>query len=301
MAQEKKWHISAQDGIPRVCKAVVRPCPHGSQLTSHYETPQEALDVADKINEMITKGVDFDRDFKVMNVKGKGRAKGKSEKALLYDRAMELAIKEFEEVRQQYSHSIAGQLKHVGIKNFDVNTENGEKIKISQVDDTTANYLDEEAFEQNDDYANYLYPDKTKETLNYKGKKEKQAGSDIVKELSMNTPTGGMVKLDFERDKEGNYIPTEDSVKILEDYAKFAFKIKEMKATREANRKRLMGAMKDADVDNIRIRNMSVKYDPAHYVVKVDKKKVKEDFGADYGKYCKKVYKRTHVRAKAIN
>lgn len=296
MAHEKKWHISKQDGIPRVCQAEIRPCPHGSQLTSHYETPQEALDVADKVNEMITKGVDFDKELRVINVKGSGRVRGKSEKALLYDRAMRFAYDELEEVRQQYSRSIAGQLEVLGIKNLKIN---GEDIvaEIRHNKGSVQKRLNEEAFKASDDYVDYLIPNKKSESVKVKGKEYKQAGSDIVKELSMNTPTGGVVKLNFDKDKDGNLVPTGDTVKMLEDYTKFTLKLKEMKATKDANSKNLMNAIKDAGVNNIRVRNMTVEYKPAHYELKIDRDKLKRDFGKDYGKYGKLRETRAYVKA----
>lgn len=297
--KEKKWHITPKDGIVRRCNAYIQPCPHGSQMTSHYDNPQEAYEVADKINEMLMKGVDFDKEFKIMNVKGKGRVKGRSEKAVLYDRAMKTAIEQFEEVRKQYSHSIAEQLKANGMKKIMIN---GEDISghFTMFEQKTKNYLDEDALKKDENYIDYIKPKKVKESIEKFGRNKKQAGTDQIKEISMTTPTGE-ITLGFDKDEKGNLIPNEDTAKQLENYVKFHNKIKEMKATREANSKNLMNAMKEADVDNIRLRNMSIKYIPAHYDLEPDRDKIKETFGPDYGKYCKPVTTRTYVQFYAKN
>ena len=294
------WHVSSRDGIPRPCHAKAGRCPYGNQMTSHYNSVEDALDAADVINESIAKGVDFENDVVILKGKdGEGIISPKAEKLLQEDRSLSLATKKFNEVRQDLSKQISEQLQSAGVKSLKID---GQEVAgtLSVISESSRKNFNEEAFRQSfdntDDYDNYLTIVKKDSFIEHVGKSSRQAPTDNYRKVSVTTPKSE-IKLDFEKDENGELKLSEDSYKKIENYIKFTNTIKEMEATHKANRNKLSNAMKDSEVDVIKMRGGHIQYNPEHYDVKVDKDKLKEE--GIYDNYVDKSVVSSHVRFRA--
>lgn len=303
MATAKKgraWHVSSRDGIPRPCNAKPGRCPYGNQMTSHYNNVEDALDAADVINESIAKGVDFNSEVVVLKGKnGQGIISPKAEKLLQEDRSLSLATKKFNEVRQDLSKQLSEQLQGTGIKSLKID---GEDVvgTLSVVSESSRRNFNEEAFKQSfentEDYESYLNIVKRDDSIEHIGKSTRQAATDNYSKVSITTPRSE-IKLDFEKDENGEVKLSDESYKKIENYIKFTNTIKEMEATHKANRNRLSNAMKEAEVDSITMRGGYIQYTPEHYDVKLDRNKIKED--GLYDDYVEKSVVASHVRFRA--
>ena len=240
-----KYHIG-KDGVQRVCYAKSKPCPLGA-TSEHYESLEKATEVADKLNEILSKP----DSYGMAKVGGTQVVDKSTEVAVLRLANAKQTINKLKALREQAKQNMIKTMEKKGISNI-----SNSDVDIKKVDAYSRKDYDTDRIKQLPDYEeNYTKPSIVKEHA-------------AIKTLELDnktTPTlehGKDNKFGIRKQKDGSYALTKQGTEYVERLRKFDEKMKELEATEKRLRETLQGRMKEANISSIKVGKVGLEYNP---------------------------------------
>lgn len=265
-----KYHIG-KDGVQRVCYAKRKPCPLGA-TSEHYESLEKATEVADKLNEILSKP----DSYGMAKVGGTQVVDKNTEVAVLRLANAKQTINKLKALREQAKQNMIKTMEKKGINNI-----SNSDVDIKKVDAYSRKDYDTDRIKQLPDYEeNYTKPSIVKEHA-------------AIKTLELDnktTPTlqhGKDNKFGIRKQKDGSYALTKQGTEYVERLRKFDEKMKELEATEKRLRETLQGRMKEANISSIKVGKVGLEYNPETTKKILDRNKLSESQKEEFAKETK--------------
>ena len=265
-----KYHIG-KDGVQRICNAKNKPCPYGA-TSEHYESLEKATEVADKLNEILSKP----DSYGMAKVGGTQVVDKNTEVAVLRLANAKQTINKLKALREQAKQNIIKTMEKKGINNI-----SNSDVDIKKVDAYSRKDYDTDRIKQLPDYEeNYTKPSIVKEHA-------------AIKTLELDnktTPTlehGKDNKFGIRKQKDGSYALTKQGTEYVERLRKFDEKMKELEATEKRLRETLQGRMKEANISSIKVGKVGLEYNPETTKKILDRNKLSESQKQEFAKETK--------------
>ena len=265
-----KYHIG-KDGVQRICNAKNKPCPYGA-TSEHYESLEKATEVADKLNEMLSKP----DSYGMAKVGGTQVVDKNTEVAVLRLANAKQTINKLKALREQAKQNMIKIMEKKGINNI-----SNSDVDIKKVDAYSRKDYDTDRIKQLPDYEeNYTKPSIVKEHA-------------AIKTLELDnktTPTlqhGKDNKFGIRKQKDGSYALTKQGTEYVERLRKFDEKMKELEATEKRLRETLQGRMKEANISSIKVGKVGLEYNPETTKKILDRSKLSESQKEEFAKETK--------------
>lgn len=265
-----KYHIG-KDGVQRVCYAKSKPCPLGA-TSEHYESLEKATEVADKLNEILSKP----DSYGMAKVGGTQVVDKSTEVAVLRLANAKQTINKLKALREQAKQNMIKTMEKKGISNI-----SNSDVDIKKVDAYTRKDYDTDRIKQLPDYEeNYTKPSIVKEHA-------------AIKTLELDnktTPTlqhGKDNKFGIRKQKDGSFALTKQGTEYVERLRKFDEKMKELEATEKRLRETLQGRMKEANISSIKVGKVGLEYNPETTKKILDRNKLSETQKEEFAKETK--------------
>lgn len=265
-----KYHIG-KDGVQRICNAKNKPCPYGA-TSEHYESLEKATEVADKLNEILSKP----DSYGMAKVGGTQVVDKNTEVAVLRLANAKQTINKLKALREQAKQNIIKTMEKKGINNI-----SNSDVDIKKVDAYSRKDYDTDRIKQLPDYEeNYTKPSIVKEHA-------------AIKTLELDnktTPTlehGKDNKFGIRKQKDGSYALTKQGTEYVERLRKFDEKMKELEATEKRLRETLQGRMKEANISSIKVGKVGLEYNPETTKKILDRNKLSESQKEEFAKETK--------------
>lgn len=265
-----KYHIG-KDGVQRVCYAKSKPCPLGA-TSEHYESLEKATEVADKLNEILSKP----DSYGMAKVGGTQVVDKSTEVAVLRLANAKQTISKLKVLREQAKQNIIKTMEKKRINNI-----SNSDVDIKKVDAYSRKDYDTERIKQLPDYEeNYTKPSIVKEHASIK----------TLELDNKTTPTlehGKDNKFGIRKQKDGSYALTKQGTEYVERLRKFDEKMKELEATEKRLRETLQGRMKEANISSIKVGKVGLEYNPETTKKILDRNKLSEAQKEEFAKETK--------------
>lgn len=265
-----KYHIG-KDGVQRICNAKNKPCPYGA-TSEHYESLEKATEVADKLNEILSKP----DSYGMAKVGGTQVVDKNTEVAVLRLANAKQTINKLKALREQAKQNMIKTMEKKGISNI-----SNSDVDIKKVDAYSRKDYDTDRIKQLPDYEeNYTKPSIVKEHA-------------AIKTLELDnktTPTlehGKDNKFGIRKQKDGSYALTKQGTEYVERLRKFDEKMKELEATEKRLRETLQGRMKEANISSIKVGKVGLEYNPETTKKILDRNKLSESQKQEFAKETK--------------
>jgi hypothetical protein len=265
-----KYHIG-KDGVQRICNAKNKPCPYGA-TSEHYESLEKATEVADKLNEILSKP----DSYGMAKVGGTQVVDKNTEVAVLRLANAKQTINKLKALREQAKQNMIKTMEKKGINNI-YNSD----VDIKKVDAYSRKDYDTDRIKQLPDYEeNYTKPSIVKEHA-------------AIKTLELDnktTPTlqhGKDNKFGIRKQANGEYALTKQGTEYVERLRKFDEKMKELEATEKRLRETLQGRMKEANISSIKVGKVGLEYNPETTKKILDRNKLSEAQKEEFAKETK--------------
>lgn len=265
-----KYHIG-KDDVQRVCYAKSKPCPLGA-TSEHYESLEKATEVADKLNEILSKP----DSYGMAKVGGTQVVDKNTEVAVLRLANAKQTINKLKALREQAKQNMIKTMEKKGISNI-----SNSDVDIKKVDAYSRKDYDTDRIKQLPDYEeNYTKPSIVKEHA-------------AIKTLELDnktTPTlehGKDNKFGIRKQKDGSYALTKQGTEYVERLRKFDEKMKELEATEKRLRETLQGRMKEANISSIKVGKVGLEYNPETTKKILDRNKLSESQKQEFAKETK--------------
>ena len=265
-----KYHIG-KDGVQRICNAKNKPCPYGA-TSEHYESLEKATEVADKLNEILSKP----DSYGMAKVGGTQVVDKNTEVAVLRLANAKQTINKLKALREQAKQNMIKTMEKKGINNI-----SNSDVDIKKVDAYSRKDYDTERIKQLPDYEeNYTKPSIVKEHA-------------AIKTLELDnktTPTlehGKDNKFGIRKQKDGSFALTKQGTEYVERLRKFDEKMKELEATEKRLRETLQERMKEANISSIKVGNVGLEYNPETTKKILDRNKLSETQKEEFAKETK--------------
>ena len=265
-----KYHIG-KDGVQRVCYAKSKPCPLGA-TSEHYESLEKATEVADKLNEILSKP----DSYGMAKVGGTQVVDKNTEVAVLRLANAKQTINKLKALREQAKQNMIKTMEKKGINNI-----SNSDVDIKKVDAYSRKDYDTDRIKQLPDYEeNYTKPSIVKEHT-------------AIKTLELDnktTPTlehGKDNKFGIRKQKDGSFALTKQGTEYVERLRKFDEKMKELEATEKRLRETLQGRMKEANISSIKVGKVGLEYNPETTKKILDRSKLSEIQKVEFAKETK--------------
>ena len=265
-----KYHIG-KDGVQIVCYAKSKPCPLGA-TSEHYESLEKATEVADKLNEILSKP----DSYGMAKVGGTQVVDKNTEVAVLRLANAKQTINKLKALREQAKQNMIKTMEKKGISNI-----SNSDVDIKKVDAYSRKDYDTDRIKQLPDYEeNYTKPSIVKEHA-------------AIKTLELDnktTPTlehGKDNKFGIRKQKDGSYALTKQGTEYVERLRKFDEKMKELEATEKRLRETLQGRMKEANISSIKVGKVGLEYNPETTKKILDRNKLSESQKQEFAKETK--------------
>lgn len=265
-----KYHIG-KDGVQRICNAKNKPCPYGA-TSEHYESLEKATEVADKLNEILSKP----DSYGMAKVGGTQVVDKNTEVAVLRLANAKQTISKLKVLREQAKQNIIKTMEKKGISNI-----SNSDVDIKKVDAYSRKDYDTDRIKQLPDYEqNYTKPSIVKEHA-------------AIKTLELDnktTPTlqhGKDNKFGIRKQKDGSFALTKQGTEYVERLRKFDEKMKELEATEKRLRETLQGRMKEANISSIKVGKVGLEYNPETTKKILDRNKLSEAQKEEFAKETK--------------
>ena len=265
-----KYHIG-KDGVQRICNAKNKPCPYGA-TSEHYESLEKATEVADKLNEILSKP----DSYGMAKVGGTQVVDKNTEVAVLRLANAKQTINKLKALREQAKQNIIKTMEKKGINNI-----SNSDVDIKKVDAYSRKDYDTDRIKQLPDYEeNYTKPSIVKEHA-------------AIKTLELDnktTPTlqqGKDNKFGIRKQKDGSFALTKQGTEYVERLRKFDEKMKELEATEKRLRETLQGRMKEANISSIKVGKVGLEYNPETTKKILDRNKLSESQKEEFAKETK--------------
>lgn len=265
-----KYHIG-KDGVQRICNAKNKPCPYGA-TSEHYESLEKATEVADKLNEILSKP----DSYGMAKVGGTQVVDKNTEVAVLRLANAKQTINKLKALREQAKQNMIKTMEKKGINNI-----SNSDVDIKKVDAYSRKDYDTDRIKQLPDYEeNYTKPSIVKEHA-------------AIKTLELDnktTPTlqhGKDNKFGIRKQKDGSFALTKQGTEYVERLRKFDEKMKELEATEKRLRETLQGRMKEANISSIKVGKVGLEYNPETTKKILDRSKLSESQKEEFAKETK--------------
>lgn len=265
-----KYHIG-KDGVQRICNAKNKPCPYGA-TSEHYESLEKATEVADKLNEILSKP----DSYGMAKVGGTQVVDKNTEVAVLRLANAKQTINKLKALREQAKQNMIKKMEKKGINNI-----SNSDVDIKKVDAYSRKDYDTDRIKQLPDYEeNYTKPSIVKEHA-------------AIKTLELDnktTPTlqhGKDNKFGIRKQANGEYALTKQGTEYVERLRKFDEKMKELEATEKRLRETLQGRMKEANISSIKVGKVGLEYNPETTKKILDRNKLSEAQKEEFAKETK--------------
>lgn len=265
-----KFHIG-KDGVQRICNAKNKPCPYGA-TSEHYESLEKATEVADKLNEILSKP----DSYGMAKVGGTQVVDKNTEVAVLRLANAKQTINKLKALREQAKQNMIKTMEKKGINNI-----SNSDVDIKKVDAYSRKDYDTDRIKQLPDYEeNYTKPSIVKEHA-------------AIKTLELDnktTPTlqhGKDNKFGIRKQANGEYALTKQGTEYVERLRKFDEKMKELEATEKRLRETLQGRMKEANISSIKVGKVGLEYNPETTKKILDRNKLSETQKQEFAKETK--------------
>lgn len=265
-----KYHIG-KDGVQRICNAKNKPCPYGA-TSEHYESLEKATEVADKLNEILSKP----DSYGMAKVGGTQVVDKNTEVAVLRLANAKQTINKLKALREQAKQNMIKTMEKKGINNI-----SNSDVDIKKVDAYSRKDYDTDRIKQLPDYEeNYTKPSIVKEHA-------------AIKTLELDnktTPTlqhGKDNKFGIRKQANGEYALTKQGTEYVERLRKFDEKMKELEATEKRLRETLQGRMKEANISSIKVGKVGLEYNPETTKKILDRNKLSEAQKEEFAKETK--------------
>ena len=265
-----KYHIG-KDGVQRICNAKNKPCPYGA-TSEHYESLEKATEVADKLNEILSKP----DSYGMAKVGGTQVVDKNTEVAILRLANAKQTINKLKALREQAKQNMIKTMEKKGINNI-----SNSDVDIKKVDAYSRKDYDTDRIKQLPDYEeNYTKPSIVKEHA-------------AIKTLELDnktTPTlqhGKDNKFGIRKQKDGSFALTKQGTEYVERLRKFDEKMKELEATEKRLRETLQGRMKEANISSIKVGKVGLEYNPETTKKILDRNKLSERQKEEFAKETK--------------
>lgn len=265
-----KYHIG-KDGVQRICNAKNKPCPYGA-TSEHYESLEKATEVADKLNEILSKP----DSYGMAKVGGTQVVDKNTEVAVLRLANAKQTINKLKALREQAKQNMIKTMEKKGINNI-----SNSDVDIKKVDAYSRKDYDTERIKQLPDYEeNYTKPSIVKEHA-------------AIKTLELDnktTPTlehGKDNKFGIRKQKDGSFALTKQGTEYVERLRKFDEKMKELEATEKRLRETLQERMKEANISSIKVGKVGLEYNPETTKKILDRNKLSETQKEEFAKETK--------------
>lgn len=265
-----KYHIG-KDGVQRICNAKNKPCPYGA-TSEHYESLEKATEVADKLNEILSKP----DSYGMAKVGGTQVVDKNTEVAVLRLANAKQTINKLKALREQAKQNMIKTMEKKGINNI-----SNSDVDIKKVDAYSRKDYDTDRIKQLPDYEeNYTKPSIVKEHASIK----------TLELDNKTTPTlehGKDNKFGIRKQKDGSYALTKQGTEYVERLRKFDEKMKELEATEKRLRETLQGRMKEANISSIKVGKVGLEYNPETTKKILDRNKLSEAQKEEFAKETK--------------
>lgn len=265
-----KYHIG-KDGVQRICNAKNKPCPYGA-TSEHYESLEKATEVADKLNEILSKP----DSYGMAKVGGTQVVDKNTEVAVLRLANAKQTINKLKALREQAKQNMIKTMEKKGVNNI-----SNSDVDIKKVDAYSRKDYDTDRIKQLPDYEeNYTKPSIVKEHA-------------AIKTLELDnktTPTlqhGKDNKFGIRKQKDGSFALTKQGTEYVERLRKFDEKMKELEATEKRLRETLQGRMKEANISSIKVGKVGLEYNPETTKKILDRSKLSESQKEEFAKETK--------------
>lgn len=259
-----KFHI-AKDGSPKQCKASLKPCPYGG-LEMHYNDLNEAMDVADKLNEQLAN----------MPVIGFAKvdnhvvASRQTENAIIQLENIKMNISRLESIKNNARENIRTELNNNQIKTL--KTDFGDFTSVAGSSRTTLDNNKAKEYINSlseNEQSNYYKDVNVSEFVSRENENTGRKLENFKKE--MKTIDGKSMNFEI---KDGK--PTEETLKAIADLRDFENKLTELKALEKAVKSEIMDSMKEKDISEFKVGKHKITYSPQGVRKNINTAKFKE-------------------------
>lgn len=240
--------------------------------SEHYESLEKATEVADKLNEILSKP----DSYGMAKVGGTQVVDKNTEVAVLRLANAKQTINKLKALREQAKQNMIKTMEKKGINNI-----SNSDVDIKKVDAYSRKDYDTDRIKQLPDYEeNYTKPSIVKEHA-------------AIKTLELDnktTPTlqhGKDNKFGIRKQKDGSYALTKQGTEYVERLRKFDEKMKELEATEKRLRETLQGRMKEANISSIKVGKVGLEYNPETTKKILDRNKLSESQKEEFAKETK--------------